>query len=188
MADEKAPRDLGGVVLATADPGWPRHFGEERARLASVLGALAGELQHFGSTAVPGLDAKPVIDMMAPVAGLDEAEAFCAPLGAAGYAMIDVGFARRRFFRREPDGAASACHLHLVVCRDWPLKNELLFRDWLIEHPEAARAYAVLKARLAVRFGDDMRGYTEGKSAFIRDTVSAARAARGLPPETDWTE
>jgi GrpB-like predicted nucleotidyltransferase (UPF0157 family) len=134
------------------------------------------------------LSAKPIIDMMGPVTSLDAADALGEPLATAGYRKIDAGFFKRRFFRREADDAGVAYHLHLVVAPAWPVKNELLLRDWLIEHPAQARAYEALKAKLAANYGDDMPQYTHGKTDFLHAAVNRARRRRGLPPEEDWEE
>lgn len=126
--------------------------------------------------------------MMAPVTSLDHADALGRHLASAGYRKIDAGFFKRRFFRRKVDGADLAYHLHLVVSPAWRLKNELLLRDWLIQHPEVARAYEALKVNLATAYGDDMPRYTEGKTSFLRSAVNEARLSRGLPIEHDWDE
>lgn len=185
---EYARQALGHVSLLPYDPSWPAHFLRERERLQPLLGVIAEKLEHYGSTAIPGLSAKPVIDMMAPVESLDAADALVEQLAAAWYRKIDAGFFKRRFFRREADEAGPAYHLHLVVAPAWPIKNELLLRDWLIGHPELARAYEALKAELAANCGDDMPHYTHGKTAFLRAAVNAARQNQGLPAEDDWDE
>ena len=179
---------LGHVSIAPPDPAWPEHFAREREGLRLYLGHLADELQHYGSTAVPGLSAKPIIDMMAPVASLDQADELGESLAKAGYCRIDAGFFRRRFFRRKMEGADLAFHLHLVVSPGWPLKNELILRDWLIRHPAIAREYEALKMKLATAYGDDMPRYTDGKTAFLRRAVNDARLSLGLPVESDWDE
>jgi len=189
MRDRERTRQvLGHVSIAPPDPSWPAHFSHERARLHAVLGHLAAHLQHYGSTAVPGLCAKPIIDMMAPVASLQHADEFVEPLAKAGYRLVDAGFFKRRFFRKEPESSAPAFHLHLAVSPEWPLKNELLLRDWLIRRPDVARAYAALKEQLAASFPDDMPRYTEAKTAFLRQAANNARLALSLPPNRDWNE
>jgi GrpB-like predicted nucleotidyltransferase (UPF0157 family) len=183
---EHARQALGHVCLVEPDPSWPKCFSRECDVLRSVLGHIADELQHFGSTAVPGLSAKPIIDMMAPVASLHEADALGNRLANLGYTGIDAGFLKRRFFRKNAEEVDY--HLHLVVSSTWPLKNELLLRDWLIQHPEIAHAYERLKVQLAAEYENDMPRYTEGKTAFLRIAVNDARRSRGLPPESDWDE
>ena len=185
---EQARQALGPVSIAPPDISWPEHFSCERKRLRPFLGHIADELQHYGSTAIPGLSAKPIIDMMAPVASLHQADALGRRLATAGYQKIDAGFFKRRFFRRIPDDADLAYHLHLVVSPTWPHKNELLFRDWLIQHPEVARAYETLKVELAARYADDMPRYTAEKTSFLRAVVNDARLCQGLPSEEDWDE
>src|SRR5882757_3743090 len=98
---EHARRTLGHVSIARPNPSWPEYFSQERERLRPTLGRIADELQHYGSTAVPGLSAKPIIDMMAPVTSLDHADVLGKHLASAGYRKIDAGFFKRRFFRRK---------------------------------------------------------------------------------------
>ncbi len=185
---ENARRALGHVSIARPDPSWPEHFSQESESLRPFLGPIADQLQHYGSTAVPGLSAKPIIDMMAPVTCLDQADELGKHLAKAGYCKIDVGFFRRRFFQRRAEGADLAYHLHLVVLPTWPLKNELLLRDWLIRRPDIARAYEALKLELAAAHGDDMPRYTEAKTSFLRRAVNDARFNLGLPAEHNWDD
>lgn len=185
---EHARRALGQVSLVAPDPTWPENFSCEQLRLRPILGRITDELQHYGSTAVPGLWAKPIIDMMAPVVSLEHADELGSDLASAGYSKIDAGFIKRRFFRRKVEGKDLAFHLHLVVSPTWPLKNELLLRDWLLQNPEVARAYQELKIELASTFSDDMPAYTEAKTAFLRKVVNDARLSRGLLPECNWDE
>lgn len=175
-------------MIAPPDSSWPAHFEEERERLRPFVGSIVEKLQHYGSTAVPGLCAKPIIDMMAPVTSLQNADELFPRLALAGYVNIDVGFKKRRFYRRNVEGAKLAFHLHLVDSPTWPVKNELLLRDWLIQHPKVAEDYEKLKVKLAAEFGNDMPRYTAGKSAFLRIAVNDARVSLGLPVEDDWEE
>jgi GrpB-like predicted nucleotidyltransferase (UPF0157 family) len=126
--------------------------------------------------------------MIAPVTSLSQADELGRHLANAGYRKIDAGFSKRRFFRRKVKGSDLAYHLHLVVSPNWPLKNELLLRDWLIHHRDVARAYEALKVRLAALYGDDMPRYTDGKTLFLRTVVNKARLSQGLPIERDWDE
>ncbi|PSS64499.1 GrpB family protein [Ensifer sp. NM-2] len=189
MPTTEETRDaLGEVSIISPDEAWPAQFEAERRRLLSLLGKSGQSLQHFGSTAVPNLKAKPIIDMMAPIASLPIDCHLSGRLAEVGYIAVDAGFFKRAFFRRPASGVDPAFHLHLVFAPSWPMKNELLLRDWLIANPDVARAYEALKLELARQFPDNMPRYTSGKTAFLRAAVNDARASIGLPPETDWDE
>lgn len=163
------------VEIAAYDPTWPSAFEAERARLAPLL--HGAEIHHIGSTAVPGLAAKPVIDVMALVDDLD------APLAglveAGGYAYpeaYNAGLSGRRWLCR-PSAAHRTHHLHLVDDRA-ELARHLGFRDRLRADPELAASYAALKRDLAARSGDDREAYTAAKGDFVR-SVEADDAVRG---------
>ena len=174
--------------LSDFDPEWGRRFKKERDAVARLLGISPGDFEHFGSTAIPEMIAKPIIDVMTPVVSIDEGHRLGPTLRKIGYRPAKTDFARRVLYRRVDERGAVAFHLHLVVCPAWPIKNELLFRDWLIGNADAAAEYAALKRRLAETCGGDVQRYTMGKTEFIRGVVSKARAALGLPAETDWSE
>jgi len=178
--------DLGSVAIAQPDERWPRLFAVERRALEGI-GPLI-EIEHFGSTAVPGLAAKPVIDIMASVARLASLDRAERALASLGYRLLDVGFAKRRFYRKREVALGIAANLHVVTAERWEDKGERLFRDWLIIHPETAHRYALLKRDLATRFPEDAEAYTAAKSKFIRKVVNLAREDRQLPLETDWSE
>lgn len=188
MVRNQKSRAIAPVVLVDYDPAWSSCFEQERAQLRTASPTSLNEIQHFGSTAVPNLIAKPIIDMMAPVANLDEAHRLGLMVNDLGYSPAETDFAKRALFRRDDPSSALAYHLHLAVCSDWPVKNELLFRDWLRVHDDAVTEYAELKRRLASESHTDIRRYTFGKNDFIRGVIRKARHAAGLPAETDWSE
>ena len=126
---------------------------------------------HFGSTAVPNLRAKPIIDIMASIDELSLVGAIAPALRRLGYEPAEVGFLKRRFFRKAPPSDGVAYHLHVVRTAAWPNKNELLLRDWLIANPDVAAAYETLKETLAREHPDDMPAYTAGKTDFLRRAV-----------------
>lgn len=166
------------IVVVDYDPAWPRVFGELRATLAGALGDIALAIEHVGSTSVPGLAAKPVIDIDVVVQEADVALAI-GGLEAIGYTHRgDLGIPQREAFRQPP---GSPPH-HLYVCPEHSpaLANHRALRDYLRMNPEAVLAYGALKKQLALRFGDDMDGYVEGKTAFIVDIL----AKRGLTADT----
>ena len=165
------------IVIADYDPVWPVAF--ERIR-ATVLAAFAGrpaEVEHVGSTSVPGLAAKPIldIDVVVPAPG-DLAPAIEALAGLGYRHRGDLGIPGREAFEAPDDGEPTR-HLYLVVAGSLPHRDHLDFRDHLRAHPEAAEAYAKLKRQLAAKFRDDREGYTQAKAEFVLATLAEARTA-----------
>jgi GrpB-like predicted nucleotidyltransferase (UPF0157 family) len=159
------------VEIVAYDPRWPALFAAERDRVAPLLGGGA-EIHHIGSTAVPGLAAKAIVDLMALLEDPDERVP--ALVAQAGYVFpedVNAGLDVRRFLYR-PAGSARTHHLHLTAERA-ELDRHLRFRDRLRADPALAADYAQLKRRLAARFGEDRHGYAEAKTAFIGRSVPA---------------
>ncbi len=153
-----------GVEIVEYDPCWPASFEAERRRLAPLLAGV--EIHHVGSTAVPGLAAKPVIDMIALVDDLDAPIA--ALVEACGYEYpqsFNATLTHRRFLCY-PTAAYRTHHLHLVN-EPGELQRRLRFRDRLRADPALAGEYATLKRALAERYREDREAYTEGKSEFV---------------------
>ena len=142
-----------------------------------VLAPLFLAVEHVGSTAVPGLPAEPVIDLMACIEDLDEVND--PALGTFGYRMEPTDMPQRLFYRRE-DYDSTAYHLHVVTAESWSTRNERLLRDHLLSHPADRERYAALKRGLMEKFGPG-DAYTRGKTALIQELTDAARAERGLP-------
>jgi GrpB-like predicted nucleotidyltransferase (UPF0157 family) len=154
------------VEIVEYDPTWPAAYRAERVRLAPLL-ANGAELHHFGSTAVLGLAAKPVIDMIALVDDLDAPIAALVRRGGYQYPpAFNATLAHRRFLCY-PTAAYRTHHLHLV---DEPreLERRLRFRDRLRADPVLAGEYVALKRALAERYSDDREAYTEAKSEFVK--------------------
>lgn len=176
------------VRIVASRRAWPARFREEARHLRACLPRrLVGRIEHFGSTAVPGLPAKPVIDMLVEVASLRAARTVIAPiLVAQGYDYFwrptfgDDTPPWYAFFVKRNRRGARTHHLHMVTRRP-PFREHwqrLGFRDYLAAHPRAAAAYARLKLRLARAHPRDRVAYTAGKTAFIRRVMRAATAAR----------
>ncbi len=171
----------GPVEVVPYDPSWPQMFDEERGRILDALGSRAVGIEHVGSTAVPGLCAKPVIDIMVGVRTLDEAPKCVGALEGLGYEYVpgfEVVVPERRYFRRFDVAGRRTHQIHLVERRnlDWWGRHVRL-RDYLRAHPEVAREYGELKTSLARRFRHDRAGYMDGKDGFIR--VLERRALEG---------
>ena len=161
------------IELIAYQADWPARFEAERRLLEAVLAPwLAGRIQHIGSTAVPGLPAKPVIDIMAPVLSLDASRDAIEAVAAAGYV----------YFPYKPDAMHWFCkltpahrthHLHLVPIGSALWQQRLAFRNALRGDPALAAEYAELKARLAAQFALDREAYTEGKTPFITRVLAS---------------
>ena len=162
------------------DPRWPVLFEEERARVEAAIGPWTLETEHVGSTAVPGLDAKPIIDIMVGVRSLEDSPVLVERLTGIGYEYVpefEEDLPLRRYFRKAHRGRRTH-QIHLVerTNAEW-WDRHILFRDYLREHPKTAHEYARLKHDLAVRFRDDREAYADAKTAFISAVVERARAS-----------
>jgi GrpB-like predicted nucleotidyltransferase (UPF0157 family) len=166
------------IELVPSNPEWPKDFEEEAARLRTVIPAdLLIDLDHIGSTAVPGLLAKPIIDIQATVTDLAAAKAaLVAPLEAAGYAFWEENPDTDRLFFVKglpPSAPRRTHHLHVLEAGTPALKH-IAFRDYLRDHPAEADRYARLKQDLARRHRHDREVYTEAKGAFIAQVLDKA--------------
>ena len=165
------------IVVVPYDPDWPRQFQREAVVIRATLGELLLEIEHVGSTAVPGLDAKPTIDLIAYAPAFEDGFACVEPLGGLGYeAEGEYGIAGRYYFRRYRDGV-STHHLHLYARDPDHPRHEIVFRDFLLAHPAAAREYVTLQYALAERHRHARDTYTEAKTVFINDVLRRASAA-----------
>lgn len=161
------------ILIVPYDPEWPRRFAALRRELRDALGDVALRIDHIGSTAVPGLDAKPVIDIQISVASFEPLGVYCAPLERAGYALRSENPDRtKRYFRERP--GAPRTHIHVRHTGSWPEQLSLLFRDYLRAHPADAAQYAELKRALADKHREDRTAYTEAKAPFIWNVMMQA--------------
>ena len=162
------------VCVVPYDPRWPEVFELQRARVEAALGEQVEALVNIGSTDVPGLDAKPAVDLMVGVRGLRDAGRCIRVLEKLGYEHRgEAGVSGRLFFQTSPP---YRCHLHMVVVGGEFWERHLLFRDYLRAHPETAREYAPLKRELAELFRHDREAYTGAKTGFVEEVVERAMA------------
>ena len=165
------------IFLLPYDPSWPRQFEEERAGLTRVLSRwLEGPIEHIGSTAVPGLTAKPVIDIMAGVRDLPSSLDARTALALLEYVYFPYRPEVMHWFCK-PSPVRRTHHLHLVPVQSALWAERLLFRDYLRSSPEAAAEYAALKTALAVEYRFDREAYTNAKGAFVEAILRRARGA-----------
>ncbi|WP_053206388.1 GrpB family protein [Jiangella muralis] len=172
------------IEVREYDPAWPALAEAAADELRAALPGIFQELEHIGSTSVPGLAAKPIIDLMASVPALDAVTAREDALRALGYRRLDTGMTGRLFYPRD-DAGRRTHHLHVVTADTWDTRNERLLRDYLRAHPDAADRYGALKRDLATRT-EDSDEYTRAKTALVQELVDAARAGRGLPSVSVW--
>ncbi len=151
--------------LADANPAWPQAFAQEAARLRRALGSLALAIEHFGSTAVPWLKAKPIIDLQIGVARIEDGLAFAGPMAQLGYEVVEGhGIAEHHIYAL---GAARTHMAHVEVYQGCGWQKCLTFRDRLRAEPDLRRDYEALKSRLASDKTLTRADYTAGKTDFI---------------------
>lgn len=182
--EQKIARVLGDDINITPyDSAWPAWFCRERDHLLACLpNELLGRIEHFGSTAVPGLAAKPVVDLLVEVRDLEAVKARIVPLlEAQGYDYFwratkgeDGPPFYAWFIKRDPDTGHRTHHIHMVESH-FPHWDSLRFRNYLIAHPEVAREYEALKRTLAADYPRDRIAYTRGKAEFIERITTLAR-------------
>ena len=172
----KAPDPESQVRIDSYDPEWPARFEQEREALERLLGnGLTGGIHHVGSTSVPGLAAKPVIDILVGVKDLDAARSYINPLAALDYMYAPYRPEEMVWFCK-PNPVHRTHHLHLVPADSARFRAELAFRDHLRANPDIAEEYVALKRKLAREFKRDREAYTEAKADFIGTVLRRARS------------
>lgn len=169
------------VVLVEHDPRWASMYHDELKRIAPAITPAALRCEHIGSTAVSGLRAKPIIDILVGVPSLAAADACVEPLVALDYEYVkrfEARLPRRRFFRRRINGA-TMFQVHMVELDGDLWREHLLFRDALRAYPDLRDRYLSLKEELAVRFRDERERYADAKGEFVNEALRIAES-RGL--------
>lgn len=183
------------VAIAPYDSRWPDMFEQERLHLLSCLPLeLVKRIEHFGSTAIPGTFAKPIVDIIVEVTSLDETKRRIAPvLEAQGYDYFwrpswgdDTPPFYAWFIKRDGNGKRTH-HIHMVE-PDFEHWERLLFRDYLIEHPNVAREYSELKEKLYVTHSNNRVAYTDAKTNFIKSITEKAKRYYKKAQQADMSE
>lgn len=160
------------IDVTPYDATWPARFASMRARLAAALGAVALRIDHVGSTSVPGLAAKPIVDVQVSVRDHAHEAAYVPAIEELGF-VLRARDDQHRYFK-PPPGSPRTHQIHVCSAGgDWE-RDHLLFRDYLRAHPARADEYGALKTALALKFGDDRVGYTDAKTSFILDALELA--------------
>lgn len=166
------------ITIDEYNPEWARRFERERTLIAPVAGDVAVDIQHVGSTSVPGLPAKPIVDIAMGVRSMDEGRALAGALATIGFVQPPGASAMPddwTMFDKYDDGVETeVIHLHLVPHDGERWRAYVRFRDYLRAHPDAVIEYAAVKRDLAIEFGRDRLGYTEAKSDFIMNVQRLA--------------
>ncbi len=158
-------QDMCRVEVVPYNPRWPKMFAAEALVVARVLGDELVAIHHIGSTAIPGIPTKPIIDLMAEARDIAKIDVLNTAFELKGYTPKgEYGIPGRRFFVKETDGARSH-NLHIFGALDPQLARHLAFRDYMRTHPAEAAAYGRLKEELARRFPADIDAYCDGKDA-----------------------
>lgn len=158
-------------AIVDPDPGWPARFDREAARIRSALPEeLVSRIDHVGSTSVPGLSAKPIVDIQLSLTTMVPREAYVGPLVGLGYRwVVDPWSDEHEYFSLNDADGERAFQIHACLAGGPWERRHLAFRDWLRTHPRDAAAYAELKRHLAVAHPRDIMAYVDGKTAFIKD-------------------
>ena len=163
------------VSIVPYDSTWPGRFEAEAERIERALDGLPIRLEHIGSTSIPGLAAKPVIDILAGRPPRSRVEPYIAAMKQLGYEhMGSYGVPGRNYFRR---GKPRSHHVHMVPWTGPLWREHLLFRDHLRAHPDVRREYEALKYELAVRFAHDKKLYQDEKGPYIKRVIREATVA-----------
>jgi len=166
------------IIIANYDLRWPVMYEEERTRILAAVGRYITAIEHVGSTAVPGLGAKPVIDIMLGVDTLADADPCIEPIINLGYVYVpdyEDEIPNRRFFKKMLADGTHTHHVHLVETSSEFWEDHLLFRDYLRAHPEIAWDYERVKRDLAPHFNNG-NDYSDAKTDFIQSVMEMARA------------
>lgn len=176
------------IIIVPYNPEWPDLFRELGRSIRDALGDVAVRIDHIGSTAIPGLAAKPIIDIQISVRSFEPLDAFKEPLHRIGFQYIpDNPDLTKRYFREMPGSRRT--HIHVRREGSWSEQFMLLFRDYLRCHPDDCREYANLKYDLAEKYRENRQGYVDAKGPFIWKMMQKAnewsQRTGWMPGESD---
>jgi len=156
------------VGVVSYNSNWKDMYKEESEKIKNVLNNIIIDIHHIGSTAIPGIKAKPVIDILIEVKDIEGVEQYNHKMEVLGYKVIgEYGIAKRRFFRR--GGCKRSHHLHIFQAGNKEIKRHINFKEYLIAHPGKAREYSKLKEKLANNYTYHIENYINGKNDFIKE-------------------
>jgi GrpB-like predicted nucleotidyltransferase (UPF0157 family) len=163
------------VEVVPHNPKWRDGFDVESKSVADALGENVVSVHHIGSTAIQGIYAKPIIDLLVEVKDIDKVDGQSSSMELLGYeAMGEFGIPGRRYFRKDNQEAVRTHHIHTFKVSSEQVKRHLAFRDYMIAHPEDAQRYSELKRRLAREYPTNIDRYMDGKDGFIKEMHTKA--------------
>jgi GrpB-like predicted nucleotidyltransferase (UPF0157 family) len=167
------------VIVMPYDPRWKDEYASESLDVTRCLGDNVFGIHHIGSTAIPGIHAKPIIDILVEVRDIGAVDACNHLMEDSGYEpMGEFGIRNRRYFRKDNALGVRSHHVHVFQAGDAEVTRHLNFRDYLRATPIVAREYSDLKRSLAVAHPEDIKKYMEGKNAFIKHVIARAEIWR----------
>ncbi len=166
------------VEVVSHNPIWRNEFERESKQVTSALGENVVLIHHMGSTAIPNIYAKPVIDLLVEVNDITQVDEHSSEMEAVGYeAMGEFGIPGRRFFRKDNKAGVRTHHVHAFEAASPEIERHLAFRDYMMAHPEDAQRYSELKRALVKKLHEsDIDGYMDGKDGFIKEMEKRAVA------------
>lgn len=171
------------VEVVPHDPRWRDAFKSEAMHVEAALGSNVVAIHHIGSTAIPGIHAKPVIDLLVEVDDIEAIDARRSAMETIGYQVMgEFGIPGRRYFRKDDRHGARTHQVHAFQAGWAEVERHLAFRDYMIAHPADAQRYSELKRKLAEDYPWDMDGYVDGKDGFIREMDRRAAEWRSAQP------
>ncbi len=171
------------IQVVAHDPAWRGEFEAEARNITRALGDHVVRLHHIGSTAIPGIFAKPIIDFLMEVENIVELDDRSSVMEELGYeAMGEFGIPGRRYFRKNNASGVRTHQVHAFEADSTGVERHLAFRDYMIANPVKAQAYSNLKRKLAKEHPDDIEAYMDGKDPFIKEYEAKAIAWRTSQP------
>ncbi len=160
---------LNKVEMVAYNPQWPKAFDEEAKQVVTAIAENVVAIHHIGSTAIPGIYAKPIIDLLVEVKDIIQVDQQNGAMTALGYEVVgEFGVPGRRFFSKDNEVGDRTHHVHAFQTGSPEIQRNLAFRDFMIAHPNHAQTYSELKRDLAKQFPRDIESYVQGKDGFIK--------------------
>ena len=162
------------VEVVSYNSNWKEMYKEESEKIKNILNDIIIDIHHIGSTAIPGIKAKPVIDILVEVKDIEAVDQYNNRMEELGYEVMgEHGIPKRRFFRKGRNKRTH--HIHIFQVGNEEIERHINFKLYLITHPDKAREYSKLKEKLANKYTYDVENYTNGKSDFIKEVGRKAK-------------